>query len=52
MHVDLFYDHYFNYLRVKYDISKRELSLINLERSEALKMTNTWYMISNAVESF
>ena len=44
MHVDLFYDHYFKFLRVKYDISKNELNLINLERSEALKrqIAATW----------
>ena len=26
MHVDLFYDHYFNFLSVKNDISKNELN--------------------------
>ena len=40
----LCYDHYFNFWRVKYDISKNELNLINLERSEALKrqIPATW----------
>ena len=44
MHLDLCYDHYFNFWRVKYDISKNELNLINLERSEALKrqIPATW----------
>ena len=37
MHVDMFYDHYLKFLRVKYDISKNEFNLINLEGSEALK---------------
>ena len=35
MHVDLFFDHYFNLLSVKNDINKNGLNLINLEASEA-----------------
>ena len=40
----LCYDHYFNFWRVKYDINKNKLNLINLERSEALKrqLPATW----------
>ena len=37
MHVDLFFDHYFNFLRVKNEINKNEINLINLHGLEALK---------------
>ena len=40
MHVDLFFDLYFNFLSVKTEINKKNnkrLKLINLERSGALK---------------
>ena len=40
MHVDLFFDPHFNFLRVKTEINKKNnkrLNLINLEGSDALK---------------
>ena len=39
-----FFDHHFNFLRVKNDINKNRLNLINLEASEALKgqILATW----------
>ena len=40
MHVDLFFDLYFNFLSVKTEINKNDnkrLNLINLEVSDALK---------------
>ena len=40
MHVDLFFDLYFNFLSVKTEINKnnkKRLNLINLEKSDALK---------------
>ena len=36
IHVDLFFDHYFNFLSAKTEINKRELNLINLDGLEAL----------------
>ena len=40
MHVDLFFDLYFNFLSVKTEINKnnnKRLKLVNLEESDALK---------------
>lgn len=37
MHLDLFFDHEFNFCSVKTDINENELNLINLEESEAPK---------------
>ena len=37
MHMNLFFDHYFNFLGAKTEINKNELNLINLYRLEALK---------------
>ena len=37
MHVDLFFDNYFDFLSVETDINKSRLNLINLEESEAIK---------------
>ena len=37
MHMDLFFDHYFNFLGVKTTINKNLLNLINLDGLEALK---------------
>ena len=53
MHVDLFFDLCFNFLRVKTDINNnnnnnnKRLNLINLEGSDALKKTKLWHMISS-----
>ena len=35
--VDLFFDHYFNFLSTKTEINKNELNLMNLDGLEALK---------------
>ena len=50
MHVDLFFDLYFNFLSVKTEINKnsnKRLNLINLEESDALKRQkyDTWLAI-------
>ena len=47
MHVDLFFNHYFNFLNVKTDINKNGLNLINPEESKALKrhIPATWLAI-------
>ena len=37
MHVDLCFDHYFNFLSVKTDIKKNRLNLIYSEESKAFK---------------
>ena len=37
MHMDLFFDHYFNLLGTKTEIKKNELNSINLGKLEALK---------------
>ena len=37
MNVDLFFDHYFNFLSTKTKIYKNKFNLINLDRLEALK---------------
>ena len=37
IHVDLFFDHYFNFLSAKTKINKSQLNLINLDGLEALK---------------
>ena len=37
IHVDLFFDHYFYYLKVKTDINKNELNLICPMESKAFK---------------
>ena len=37
MHMDLFFDHYFNFLGAKTKINKNLLNLINLDGLEALK---------------
>ena len=37
IHVDLFFDDYFNFLSAKTEINKSELNLINLDRLDALK---------------
>ena len=37
IHVDLVFDHYFNFLSAKVEINKSELNLINLDGLEALK---------------
>ena len=50
MHVDMFFDHYFNFHGIKTEINKR-LNLTDLQGSEALE-TKIWYMISNVTESF
>ena len=47
MHVDIFFDLYFNFLSVKTEINKnnkKRLNLINLEKSDALKRQkyDTW----------
>ena len=43
MNVDLFFDHYFNFLSTKTEIYKNEFNLINLDRSEVFKqITGTW----------
>ena len=44
MHMNLFFDHYFNFLGAKTEINKNELNLINLYRLEALKrqLLGTW----------
>ena len=38
MHVDLLFDHYFNFLSTKTKIYKNEFNLINLDGLEALKI--------------
>ena len=42
--LDLFFDHYFNFLSAKTEINKTELNLINLDGLEALKrqICGTW----------
>ena len=44
IHVDLFFDHYFNFLIAKTELNKNELKLINLDVLEALKrqICGTW----------
>ena len=44
MHINLFFDHYFNFLIAKTKIKKNELNLINLDGLEALKRQtpSTW----------
>ena len=37
MHMNLFYNHYFNFLSVKTEINKNVLNLINLDGFEAFK---------------
>ena len=37
MHMNLFYNHYFNFLIVKTEINKNVLNLINLDGFEAFK---------------
>ena len=37
MNVDLFFDHYFKFLRTKTEIYKSDFNLINLDELEALK---------------
>ena len=37
INVDLFFDHYFKFLRIKTEIYKSDFNLINLDGLEALK---------------
>ena len=37
MHMDLFCDHYFNFLSLKTEVNKHEIDLINLDGLQALK---------------
>ena len=37
MHLDLFFDHYFNFLSTKPEIYENEFNLINLDGLEVLK---------------
>ena len=50
IHVDLYFDHYFNFLSVKTDKNEQGLDTINVEVSKAFKNPNTCYMISNVAE--
>ena len=50
IHMDLFFDHFFNFLGAKTEINKSELSLINLDGLEVLKrqLLGTWFGIDES----
>ena len=53
MHVDLFFDHYFNFLSVKTDKNKNGFNLLYPEESKAFKaqIPATCYVTSNFLDT-
>ena len=53
MHVDLFFNHYFNFLSVKTEINKKKQTQFNKSSEVTISWkTKIWHMISMVEESF
>ena len=52
MHMNLFFDHYFNFLSAKTKTNKNELNLINLDGLEAFKRQTPGTLLEIWVNNF